>query len=508
MIAAVACFLAFGCTGSPAGVADSASERPAVTSSGGGSSPAAQPPGEDPVAEQSEEPRARAPRTGWTLREVTADGTQVALTVFHGACDGYVGPVVTEDTPEEVEIRIAYDPPGGALECNDVGFAKFEVVDLPTPLADRELRGCDAMGTRQIPESGADVEMPGAIAAAAGVVVTTVAEGIVGLDAATGQEVWRIPHDPDVSGFLEEPTALGDAILFIDQSATNDVLAVDAATGEVRWEAQGRNWFDVLSSQVAASGELVLLTPRQAQASAGPTEGMVEARSADGSVAWATAVDGQVFQTSMTDGMAVVVSGRTQDGQQLGRTVLTALDTADGTPRWSVELPGQPFGVVARPDDDILVVDVLGATYGLRMSDGAQVWRNLPLNYGGINDVGPSVMLSPGRYGDPFLLVDPRTGDAVGEVDRSDDLYLLDVRRYARLDDHTIVAGDGLLTRRDVSDVPLTQPDPSPTWTAELLAAAGPTTLTNQGSVIVPTPLGARAFDVETGELLWAFADG
>ncbi|MEE8600945.1 PQQ-binding-like beta-propeller repeat protein [Euzebya tangerina] len=334
-------------------------------------------------------------RAGWELREVTADGTEVALRVSHGACDGYVGPEVVEDGPDAVEIRIAYQRPVGVQECSAEELIELETVRLPTRLGDRELRGCRSMGSCQRPDAEAEWNSNRGLAVTEGVVVTVVDDGILGLDERTGEEIWRVPHDPAAGTWLEQPTALGQVVLIVDQVAAEGVIALDPGTGEELWRASGRNPFAELSSQVTATGSLVLLAPRGG-GSEPPTTGSVEARRPDGSVAWSTTVEGQVFQTSLSDGHAIIVSGRSQDGQQLGWTVLTALDPLDGTTRWEAVLPGQPFGVVPRPDEDVLVADVLGATYGLELSTGEELWRQLPLNYGGITDVGSGILPPPG----------------------------------------------------------------------------------------------------------------
>ncbi|MGI9016462.1 MAG: PQQ-binding-like beta-propeller repeat protein [Euzebya sp.] len=475
-------------------------------------------PSAEPVDQLSAEAREEGVvlRAGWQLREVTADGRQVALVVEHGACDGYLGPRVTADTSAGVAIEIAYDPPQGVVSCNAIGLADREVVQLPTPLAGRSLTGCGYADCRTAPEGTGFDGRGGGVAVAAGVAVVVIDEGVVGLDVADGREVWRIPRDADEGPYLEDPTALADLVLLVDQLASQDVIAVDAATGEIRWEASGRNPFGYLRDQVTASGtgdELALLTPGQqlVQTAEGWQGGVVEARRPDGTIAWTTPVEGQVFETDIAEDTAVVLSGRNMDADdQLGTTQVTVVDVASGAVRWQTPLPGQPFDAVVRPttgDAGLVVVDVLGATYGLALDDGSEVWRNLPLNYGGMVDVGPAVLLSPGRYGDPYLLLDPATGAETGTVDQPTDIYGLDVSRYPLVDGQVILPQPGALVRRDVLTIPLTQPDPAPAWSAELFAQAGPPSLSDRGTVVVPTPLGARAHDVATGELVWAFAD-
>ncbi|MEE8600944.1 PQQ-binding-like beta-propeller repeat protein [Euzebya tangerina] len=75
------------------------------------------------------------------------------------------------------------------------------------------------------------------------------------------------------------------------------------------------------------------------------------------------------------------------------------------------------------------------------------------------------------------------------------------------MDDDLFIAREGQLLRRDVTEIPLIQPDPDPVWTTDLFALAGPPSLGSDGRVVVPTPLGARAYDSQSGQMLWAFAD-
>ncbi|MGI9016688.1 MAG: PQQ-binding-like beta-propeller repeat protein [Euzebya sp.] len=451
----------------------------------------------------------------WRLREVTADGRHVALVVQHGACDGYIGPRVVADGPAGVVIEVAYDPPEGVVSCRAIGLVEREVVELPTPLDGRLLSGCGYEDCRAVPQDAGFDGRGDGVAVAAGVAVVAVDRGVVGLDVLDGGELWRIPHDEEGQRFLEDPTALGDVVLLVDQSAAQDVIAVDAATGETRWQASGRNPFGYLRQQVTSADAdevLVLLTPRAGlvETAEGWQGGVVEARRVDGSVAWTVPVQGQVFEVDIAGEVAVVVSGRNMDAaDQLGHAIVTALDVTTGAVRWEAPLAGQPFDAVLRPElgeGGLVVVDVLGATYGLSLADGGEVWRNVPLNYGGMVDVGPSVLLSPGRYGDPHLLLDPATGAEVGTV-RPAGWYGLDVSLYPRLGDEVIMPRPGELVRRDVGTIPLTESDPDPTWAVELLAQAGPPALVDEHTVVVPTQLGARAHDAATGELLWAYAD-
>lgn len=435
---------------------------------------------------------------GWDLAEVTADGRHVAVTVGFGGCDRYFGPDVRE-TADEVEIVTVFTVPAGMVACTAELQLAQNIVRLQRPLGDRTLTGCgrgDCLAVDDAAEISLDVPRP---AISGDVVVAGIPDGIVGLDAATGEERWRLRHRAEpLGGHISSPTAVGQGGVMVQVADTGLSSVLDAADGSLRWSAAGgleySRWLDAHTSDDA-----VLLTPDLTS---------LEMRDAgSGEVRWQARPPGQIItQLVSSEDAVVVLSGRHETADRAGHSTLTRYALADGTALWQRELPGAPGDMISRPG--LAVVEVLGAVYGIDIADGSERWRLLPFNVAGLIDAGPRILAYPGRYGDPLTVIDPATGDrdgkrpfgAVGNGVRPD------LRRHPVIDGEAVVADDGTLTRRDVTDTLLIDADPDPAWTSTQHARLSPATVAGD-TVVVGTPLGARAVDVVTGELLWAYAD-
>lgn len=80
------------------------------------------------------------------------------------------------------------------------------------------------------------------------------------------------------------------------------------------------------------------------------------------------------------------------------------------------------------------------------------------------------------------------------------------MRNHPVIGQDAIIAEDGALTRRDVSKTLSVEPDPNPAWMRTLPARLSPA-VTDGNLLVVGTPLGARAFDADTGDAVWAYPD-
>lgn len=437
-------------------------------------------------------------REGWVLQEVTPDGRRVAVTVLHGACDGYLGPQVVHEDDDVVDIHVAFAPPVGVGACDDIGFEAREVVELAAPLGERTLRGCGDPPC-SIPGRDGERGPQPAVGVGAGTAVLSLGPATVGLDSDTGEERWRLPHDLEEGVWYGQPTGVGDVVLLVD-AAMEAVVALDATTGEERWRGEGAFWYGGLGDQVG--GDLVLLTPtaQLTQVEEGWAGGRVEARRPDGTTAWTVEVPGQVLDLDFTPAVVLVTSGQTSRGEgRPGQAVLTALDPADGTIVWQAERPGQPYDTVI--DGDVVAVHVLGAAYGPSLADGAERWRRLPSNHSSVVHMGAGLVGLP-AHGDE--LIDITTGEHVGQLPRGTDVHALDLDRLPRVGTDTVLVSEGHVVRRDVVDHPLVE-DVEPAWAVPLLARAGRPVLSGDGTVLVPTPLGVRAFDLDNGVLTWSW---
>jgi len=188
------------------------------------------------------------------------------------------------------------------------------------------------------------------VAAHSTVVTVSLVRSTVGLDAATGRELWRYQAPADTGlGSSGAPGQVAATHLDADDEAVYvpawgaSVSALDLATGAVRWVWQpGRGPTDT-----AASGHLF-------------RSGAVGAR-VSGDAVFAT------VWHRLTD-----LGGRTE-------AWLVALDRATGQERWRVTLPaesdGNIFGGPALWGDLVLATAANGATFALRQATGELVWQ-------------------------------------------------------------------------------------------------------------------------------------
>ena len=188
------------------------------------------------------------------------------------------------------------------------------------------------------------------VVARAGVVAVAVVHWTVGLDAATGRELWRYDAPPDTG--LGSPGLPGEVVLSrldADDAAVYvpawgaSVSAVDLRTGAVRWAWQpGR-----APTDTAASGRLFR----------SGSQGVRAVGDAVFAVVW----------HNLTD-----LGGRRE-------AWLVALDRATGRERWRVTLPaesdGNVFGGPAVWGDLVLATAVNGATFAVRQATGEPVWQ-------------------------------------------------------------------------------------------------------------------------------------
>lgn len=235
--------------------------------------------------------------------------------------------------------------------------------------------------------------------AGAGVVVLTVAADpgsapavaadpfgpttVVGVDAMTGEERWRL----DAAGRTITPTTAAAPVVGppnngpgagpgapIAATPTMAVLAaiagavgVDRATGVIVWSlsllVQDTAGTGVARSPAAVAGETVLL-PATDRDGAGPVA--VDART--GSVLWRT---GTLDHPSATDDVAVGYDSR---GGGPANALVIAVSMRDGSVRWSQ--PGMPsYGDLWALGDGVAVVRTMDAVVAYDLATGAERWR-------------------------------------------------------------------------------------------------------------------------------------
>ena len=275
----------------------------------------------------------------------------------------------------------------------------------------------------------------GLVAWAGGTVVVLGSDGrLVGLDPATGAELWTssqaLPSPGTPIGGLPSVLTGGKQNVYVDTSVTGPpgaVVAVDAANGATLWTwtpsgcqggpamaCIGGPWYPTEAGLVYVMdtnvGSVVALDP------------------ASGAERWRVAVTGQQSGISASDSVVVVTSIEppppTSDTQMVPPTgELQALDPATGQQRWALPFTGVSASAAG---DLVIVISQLGVPLepptgppptittrieALEAATGRQVWtRDLPnetpLTMTRIGDL----LITESTPGQGFLALDARTG--------------------------------------------------------------------------------------------------
>ena len=236
---------------------------------------------------------------------------------------------------------------------------------------------------------------------------------VVALDPTTGAERWRSPL-PD-QGFFSGLHVLDDVVLATGsarpegaEQSTGVVTAFDVSDGSVRWE---RPLVGFDAQAAPTPGGLVLLGPAESGAVPAATDVAVVAP-ATGEDRWSRRFE----DNPIGDGAGIGVGDRhvyVSDG-----TTLESLDTASGTPGWSVDSP--LVGAMTEVGDVVVVgafADVPDLV-GLAIADGAERWRSpvlateaLAYSVATLDDTLVAVTYDAGTTG--VVAVDTTTGEAV-----------------------------------------------------------------------------------------------
>lgn len=188
-------------------------------------------------------------------------------------------------------------------------------------------------------------------------------EQLYALDTATGDVEWTA----DMSGpVVSSPTVTGDTVYVRSGNVNRDegrTYALDASAGTERWTfGTGGHVAPVVadgSAYVAAVQGLVALDP------------------ADGTEQWAADVPTPTsIAPALVDDTIYYVGRTTDRGDEDPRTVVTALDTTDGTTRWTHPDQESRFPSVSSPAvvDGTVYVGTDARLLALDADDGSTVW--------------------------------------------------------------------------------------------------------------------------------------
>ncbi|MEM1397307.1 MAG: PQQ-binding-like beta-propeller repeat protein [Pseudomonadota bacterium] len=256
----------------------------------------------------------------------------------------------------------------------------------------------------------ATIGFGGGVAYEGGRVFVTSGFGFVaGLDAETGEELWRYKSDAPVR---TPPTAHRDAVYFV--TITNELVALDASSGERLWRFQSfEETARILSSaSPAAAGDLVV-----APFSSGE---VVAFLSKSGRAVWNDTMARSANLTALATlndiaGSPVIDRGLVYVISHAGR--LTAIDIRTGNRVWESPIAGLQMPWVA--GDYLFVVSVEGELVCLSRTEGAIIWISQLQRYKNEKKKkGRIAWAGPVLAGDHLVLVS--TEGQIAKVDAAD----------------------------------------------------------------------------------------
>ena len=207
---------------------------------------------------------------------------------------------------------------------------------------------------------------------------------IYALDARTGKARWQF-HTTPPELFPLKPYVSGDSLYVTantyagSQRGAAHIYAFNATTGAPRWRISLPGY---ISSDATFAGSLLYVSVNANDTASGAGT-LYALRLSDGAVAWRTPLAVGVLSGPLTDGMLYAT---TADG------AVQALRASDGLLQWRRQVAAKnvPLSPVASSGVTLFVGDGLGNVHALRARDGATQWtRNFP--YAGT--VGPGEMV-------------------------------------------------------------------------------------------------------------------
>lgn len=209
-------------------------------------------------------------------------------------------------------------------------------------------------------------------AVAYGRVFVNTIEGLLALDAATGEVAWRAP---EARGFSSP--AVFDGSVFVG-SSNGTAYRLNSTDGEVEWAASllVETGFSGLSSSPKIVFDWVFIGTFNE--SGGPGE-VVSLWASNGSVRWRTPTESVHFSSpAYANGSVYVgVAGRYNTTSQITFDPpygVLALDAATGEERWFFETSGSVSASPAIADGRVIVPAKDGLVYAVDMQTGTEAW--------------------------------------------------------------------------------------------------------------------------------------
>ena len=255
-------------------------------------------------------------------------------------------------------------------------------------------------------------QLSGRIMAGTGVgaqhVVVVDNEGVVrAMRTADGVDQWRQPAGAQV---LTRPVVSGGVVLL--RTGGGQMLAIEVADGSVRWRSQHR------VPELTLRGVSEPLVHR-GRALAGLANGrLLSIDLATGQTVWSVVVDrargsNEIARLIDLDSRPVIVGDVLFAGAYQGR--MMALDVATGKSRWSRKV--SVLRDLGADDRGIYAGTSKSEVVALRLTDGAELWRQSALRGRGLTAPGvlPGV-IAVGDYKGYLHLLDSEDGQFLGRI--------------------------------------------------------------------------------------------
>ncbi|MCB1539188.1 MAG: PQQ-binding-like beta-propeller repeat protein [Rhodospirillales bacterium] len=156
--------------------------------------------------------------------------------------------------------------------------------------------------------------------------------GVMALRAADGAPAWFLPTSEPVFALTPAPGGRVYASEGLHYTVAAALIAIDAATGAPAWARRFGGHIEETATLDPLRNRLYTGT--------GP-EGLWALDANDGAPLWHAAI-GHLDATPLLLGDTLYVPAQPKEGSD--HSVFYALDAANGTTRWSISLPGQPWG--------------------------------------------------------------------------------------------------------------------------------------------------------------------
>lgn len=184
---------------------------------------------------------------------------------------------------------------------------------------------------------------------------------IYALDSTSGSVIWSAEGGT--------PILAGDALYMSTGSTIN---CLDATTGKLRWQQS------VPNALLTVSGDKVYALRGNISSTGAPLSSTLTALNAtDGAIRWTFTRNNEGFDNSEVADGVVYFMARSGDNTGPVTGHLYALNTADSSQRWKVNVGQQALANTFALSDGMFLAggSATGIT-GYRASDGAQIWTN------------------------------------------------------------------------------------------------------------------------------------